>query len=296
MSKAVTSMTGFARVGGAAAGYSWVWEAKSVNSKGLDLRFRLPHGFDHIESDAKKYATEAFSRGNISINLSIQRPEKRPVLVVNRDVLDRMVDLAAEYRGDREHVNIETFMTLRGVVEVADEDDEDEDVIATRDVALSESVGDLLTVLAATRKDEGDRLKRVIGDHLDEIAELTDGARNLAEMQPDCRAARLREQLDELLGGETPVTEERLAQEIAMIVARGDIREELDRLEAHVGAAREHLAEGGAIGRRLDFLCQEFNREANTLCSKSSDLELTRIGLALKAAIERLREQVQNVE
>jgi uncharacterized protein (TIGR00255 family) len=296
MSEAVTSMTGFARVGGAAAGYSWVWEAKSVNSKGLDLRFRLPHGFDHIESDAKKYATEAFSRGNISINLSIQRPEKRPVLVVNRDVLDRMVDLAAEYRGDREHVNIETFMTLRGVVEVADEDDEDEDVIATRDVALSESVGDLLTVLAATRKDEGDRLKRVIGDHLDEIAELTDGARNLAEMQPDCRAARLREQLDELLGGETPVTEERLAQEIAMIVARGDIREELDRLEAHVGAARKHMAEGGAIGRRLDFLCQEFNREANTLCSKSSDLELTRIGLALKAAIERLREQVQNVE
>jgi uncharacterized protein (TIGR00255 family) len=296
MSEAVTSMTGFARVGGAAAGYSWVWEAKSVNSKGLDLRFRLPHGFDHIESDAKKYATEAFSRGNISINLSIQRPEKRPVLVVNRDVLDRMVDLAAEYRGDREHVNIETFMTLRGVVEVADEDDEDEDVIATRDVALSESVGDLLTVLAATRKDEGDRLKTIIEDHLDEIAGLTDGAKILADMQPDRRADRLKEQLAELLGSEKLVPEERLAQEIAMIVARGDIREELDRLEAHVGAARKHMAEGGAIGRRLDFLCQEFNREANTLCSKSSDLELTRIGLALKAAIERLREQVQNVE
>ena len=187
-------------------------------------------------------------------------------------------------------------MTLRGVVEVVDEADEDEDVIAARDAALSESVGELLTVLAATRKDEGDRLKTVIKDHLDEIVGLTDGARNLADMQPDRRAVRLKEQLDQLLDGETPVPEERLAQEIAMIVARGDIREELDRLEAHVGAAREHLDEGGAIGRQLDFLCQEFNREANTLCSKSSDLELTRIGLALKAAIERLREQVQNVE
>ncbi len=289
-------MTGFARVDGAAAGYSWVWEAKSLNAKGLDLRFRLPHGFDHIEVNAKKFATEEFSRGNISINLSIQRPEKPPVMDINRDVLDQMVDLAAEYRGSREHVNIETFMTLRGVLEVADEDDEDEDAIAARDAALSKSVGELLTVLAATRKDEGDRLKTVIEDHLDEIAGLTDGAKNLAEMQPNCRAAHLKKQLDELLDGETPVPEERLAQEIAMIVARGDIREELDRLEAHVGAAREHMAEGGAIGRRLDFLCQEFNREANTLCSKSSDLELTRIGLALKAAVERLREQVQNVE
>ena len=296
MSKAVTSMTGFARVDGAAAGYSWVWEAKSVNSKGLDLRFRLPHGFDHLEANAKKSATEVFSRGNISINLSIQRPETPPVLDVNRDVLDRMVDLAAEYRGGRETVNIETLMTLRGVVEVVDEADEDEDVIAARDAALSESVGELLTVLAATRKDEGDRLKTVIKDHLDEIAGLTDGARNLAETQPDRRAVHLKEQLDELLGGETPVPQDRLVQEIAIIVARGDIREELDRLEAHVGAARGSIAEGGAIGRRLDFLCQEFNREANTLCSKSADLELTRIGLALKAAIERLREQVQNVE
>jgi uncharacterized protein (TIGR00255 family) len=296
MSKAVTSMTGFARVDGAAAGYGWVWEAKSVNSKGLDLRFRLPHGFDHIEANAKKCATKVFSRGNISINLSIQRPEKSPILDVNQEVLDRMVNLAAKYRGGREHVNIETVMTLRGVVEVVDEADEDEDVIAARDAALSESVGELLTVLAATRKDEGDRLKTVIKDHLDEIVGLTDGAKNLADMQPDRRAVRLKEQLDQLLDGETPVPEERLAQEIAMIVARGDIREELDRLEAHVGAAREHLDEGGAIGRQLDFLCQEFNREANTLCSKSSDLELTRIGLALKAAIERLREQVQNVE
>ena len=269
-------MTGFARVDGAAAGYSWVWEAKSLNAKGLDLRFRLPHGFDHIEVNAKKFATEEFSRGNISINLSIQRPEKPPVMDINRDVLDQMVDLAAEYRGSREHVNIETFMPLRGVLEVADEDDEDEDAIAARDAALSKSVG--------------------IEDHLDEIAGLTDCAKILAEMQPNCRAAHLKKQLDELLDGETPVPEERLAQEIAMIVARGDIREELDRLEAHVGAAREHMAEGGAIGRRLDFLCQEFNREANTLCSKSSDLELTRIGLALKAAVERLREQVQNVE
>ena len=136
----------------------------------------------------------------------------------------------------------------------------------------------------------------VVEEHVDEIASLTTQAAELAEMQPARRAERFRSQLDELLGGDSPVSEDRLAQEIALIVARGDIREELDRLVAHVGAARDLMADGGAVGRRLDFLCQEFNREANTLCSKSSNLELTRIGLALKAAIERLREQIQNIE
>ena len=153
-----------------------------------------------------------------------------------------------------------------------------------------------METLAAARRDEGVRLEAVVLDHVDSIAALTEAAAGLAEMQPARKSERLRAQLDELLAGETPVSEERLAQEIALIVARGDVREELDRLRAHVGAARDLLSGGGAIGRRLDFLCQEFNREANTLCSKSSDLELTRLGLDLKAAIERLREQIQNIE
>ncbi|MGB0630210.1 MAG: YicC/YloC family endoribonuclease [Alphaproteobacteria bacterium] len=289
-------MTGFARVDGAEAGYSWVWEVKSVNSKGLDLRFRLPHGFDHIEAEARKRAAEKFARGNLSVNLALQRPEKPPALEINRDVLEKMAALAAEFRGGAGTVNVEALMALRGVVEVIEQETEDEDIVAARDAAVTASLEELLDALAAARLGEGERLAGVVDDHIEEIAGLTAEAAVLAEVQPERRKARLSEQLAELLNGDNPVSEERLAQELAVIVARGDVREELDRLVAHVAAARDLMAEGGAIGRRLDFLCQEFNREANTLCSKSSDMELTRIGLALKAAIERLREQIQNIE
>ena len=292
----VTSMTGFARADGAEAGYSWVWEVKSVNSKGLDLRFRLPNGFDHIEAHARKRASEKFARGNLSINLALQRPDKPLALEVNRDVLDKMAALAAEFRGSRDAVNVEALMALRGVVEVVEEDSEDEETVAARDAAVADSLDALLDELADARLGEGERLATVVEEHIEEIAGLTSEAAALAELQPERRKARLTEQLDELVDGDNPVPEERLAQELALIVAREDIREELDRLVAHVAAARDLMAQGGAIGRRFDFLCQEFNREANTLCSKSSDMELTRIGLALKAAIERLREQIQNIE
>lgn len=293
---AVTSMTGFARVDGAAAGYGWAWEVKSVNSKGLDLRFRLPHGFDQIEAGARKLGGERFTRGNLSINLTLQRPDRPPALDVNRDVLEQMISLAAEYKGGRDKVDVETLLSLRGVVEVVEDQDEDEADISARDAAIVADFAGLMDALAAARSDEGARLAVVVDEHIGEIASLTSQAAALAEMQPARRTERLMTQLDELLAGENPVSEDRLAQEIALIVARGDIREELDRLVAHVGAARDLMSEGGAVGRRLDFLCQEFNREANTLCSKSSDLELTRIGLALKASIERLREQIQNIE
>lgn len=289
-------MTGFARIDGTAAGYSWVWEVKSVNSKGLDLRFRVPHGFDQIEAAGRKLCGENFARGNLSVNLTLQRPDRPPALDVNRDVLDQMISLAAEYKGGRENVDVEALLALRGVVEVVENQDEDEAEIAARDTAVTEGFTALVKALAAARNEEGARLAIVVDEHIEEISALTAEAADLAEMQPARRTERLKEQLAELLDGDTPVPAERLAQEVALIVARGDIREELDRLVAHVAAARDLMAEGGAVGRRLDFLCQEFNREANTLCSKSSDLELTRIGLALKAAIERLREQIQNIE
>lgn len=288
-------MTGFARADGTAAGYNWIWEAKSVNSKGLDLRFRLPQGFDAIEAAARNAATRAFTRGNLSINLTLQRPERPPSLRVNREVLDRMIALVGEFRGDGPP-DIETLLGLRGVVDLVDDEADDEEAIGERDAAILGDFDRLVTALAESRLAEGVRLAAVVAEHIDSIDALTDSASSLADLQPAKRAERLRAQLDEILGGDAPVPEERLAQEIAMIVARGDIREELDRLRAHVGAARDLMSEDGAIGRRLDFLCQEFNREANTLCSKSSDLELTRIGLALKAAIERLREQIQNIE
>lgn len=293
---AVSSMTGFARIDGSAAGYSWAWEVKSVNSKGLDLRFRVPHGFDQIEAAGRKLCAEKFARGNLSINLTLQRPDRPPSLDVNHDVLEQMISLAAEYKGGRDEVDVESLLALRGVVEVRENQDDDEAEIAARDAAVADGFAALLDALAAARDDEGARLAIVVDEHIEEIAALTTEATALGEMQPARRTERLKAQLEELLEDETPVAADRLAQEIALIVARGDIREELDRLVAHVGAARDLIAEGGAVGRRLDFLCQEFNREANTLCSKSSDLELTRIGLALKAAIERLREQIQNIE
>jgi uncharacterized protein (TIGR00255 family) len=289
-------MTGFARVDGAVAGYSWVWEVKSVNSKGLDLRFRLPNGFDQIEAGARKLAGESFVRGNLSINLNLQRPDRPPVLEVNREVLDQMVALATEYKDGAGNVNVETLLGLRGVVDVVEGEDEDEAEIAQRDAAITVGFGELMTALATARREEGARMGAVVDEHIEEISSLTSEAAALAEMQPARLQERLTTQLDELLGGENAVSPERLAQELALIISKGDVREELDRLVAHVGAARDLMAESGAVGRRLDFLCQEFNREANTLCSKSSDLELTRIGLALKAAIERLREQIQNIE
>ncbi|CAN0491144.1 unnamed protein product, partial [Discosporangium mesarthrocarpum] len=272
------------------------WEVKSVNSKGLDLRFRLPNGFDAIEASSRKAAGDAFVRGNLSISLNLQRPDRPPVLSVNRDVLDQMIAVASEYKGGAENVDVETLFGLRGVVDVVESEDEDEAEITQRDTAIAAGFDELMEALAAARRDEGARMGAVVDEHIEEISVLTSEAAGLAEMQPARRRERLAAQLEELLEGEGAVAPERLAQELALIVAKGDIREELDRLVAHVDAARDLMEEGGAVGRRLDFLCQEFNREANTLCSKSSDLELTRIGLALKAAIERLREQIQNIE
>ncbi|MEE2997891.1 MAG: YicC/YloC family endoribonuclease [Pseudomonadota bacterium] len=289
-------MTGFARTDGSVAGYSWVWEVKSVNSKGLDLRFRLPHGFDALEAQARKRAVEKFVRGNLSINLVIQRPKKPAALEINRPVLEKMMSLAAEYRGSADAVNVENLMGLRGVIELVEEDIEEKDTIAMRDTAVIASLEELFDSLTYSRSCEGKRLAGIVEEHIGEIASLTAEAAGLVELQPERIKGRLMDQLGELLHDDNSLSEDRIAQELALIVVRGDVREELDRLVAHVAAARELMGEGVAVGRRLDFLCQEFNREANTLCSKSSDMDLTRIGLALKSAIERLREQIQNIE
>jgi uncharacterized protein (TIGR00255 family) len=288
-------MTGFARIDGSTEKYSWTWEVKSVNSKGLDLRFRMPHGFDQIEAVGRKLCGEKFTRGNLSINLTLQRPDSPPTLEVNREVLDQMISLAAEYKGGRENIDVESLLSLRGVIEVVEGLNDDEAEITIRDNAVAEGFAALLEELAVARHDEGLRLVSVVDEHVEEIASLTADAAATAEMQPARHADRLKQKIDELLQGDAVPTD-RLAQEIALLVARSDVREELDRLSAHVAAARDLMTEGGAIGRRFDFLCQEFNREANTLCAKSSDLELTRVGLALKASIERLREQIQNIE
>ena len=295
-------MTGFARSEGGENGYRWTWEVKSVNSRNLDLRFRLPPGYDDLEAHGRGEAPKRFARGNFSVHLNLQRPERSQAVRVNEDVLSQMLELVdgLKRRTTASPIQLENLLSLPGVLEPMAEEDEPEETRNKRVAALIASFEDALTRLAAARAEEGTRLRAIMEERLAEIETQYASAESCAGARPadfDGEPEPItQEQLEELLGGDKPVSEDRLAQEIAVLATRGDVREELDRLVAHIASARELIGDGGAIGRRLDFLCQEFNREANTLCSKSSDMELTRIGLDLKAAIERLREQVQNVE
>jgi uncharacterized protein (TIGR00255 family) len=293
----VSSMTGFARVDGHQAGLSWVWEIKSVNGKSLDLRFRLPAGLEALELPLRQSLAQRLKRGSLTINLSIAQSAIAGGLRVNREALAQVVALAQELvaRGQAAPPSADGLLGLRGVLELGEEP-QDEEARERRQAALLESFDQALQALVAARLAEGERLIPAVQARLAEIARLVAAAEKSAAAQPEALKARLAALVAELLAASSGLPPERLAQEAALLVAKADIREELDRLAAHIGAAQELLAEGGAIGRRFDFLCQEFNREANTLCSKSADVALTRIGLALKAAIEQLREQAQNLE
>jgi len=293
----IASMTGFARAEGHDGPLSWAWELKSVNSKSLDLRFRLPPGFDALELPLRALVTQRLKRGSISAGLSVARAAGAGNLRVNREALAVVMRLANELAAEVEAAppRIDGLLALRGVLESGDETP-DEGARERQMKQLTESFAQALEGLAAMRLSEGMRLEAVLTERLDEIAVLVKDAEDAAATQPAAIRARIKELIAALTDAVPALPEERLAHEAALVIAKADIREELDRLHAHLDAARSLMKEGGAIGRRFDFLCQEFNREANTLCSKSADLELTRIGLALKAAIEQLREQVQNIE
>jgi uncharacterized protein (TIGR00255 family) len=293
----IASMTGFARTEGHDGPLSWAWELKSVNSKSLDLRFRLPPGFDALELPLRALVTQRLKRGSISVNLSVARAAGAGNIRVNREALAVVVRLANEIAAEVEAAppRVDGLLALRGVLESGDEA-LDEGARERQMKQLNDGFALALEGLASMRMSEGARLDAVLSERLNEIAALVKDAEGAAATQPAAIKARLKELIAALTEAVPALPEERLAHEAALVVAKADIREELDRLQAHVIAARMLLAEGGPIGRRFDFLCQEFNREANTLCSKSADLELTRIGLALKAAIEQLREQVQNIE
>jgi uncharacterized protein (TIGR00255 family) len=291
----VFSMTGFARVEGAAAGISWVWELKSVNGRSLDLRLRLPAGYDGLEPRLRSAIGGRLKRGSISASLTVARVAP-PTIRVNRDMLNQVLSLVGELSSEVEAAppRLDGLIGLRGIIEMV-EDEPDEAVDARRET-LVEAWGVALERLVVARGEEGARLAVVLSAQLAELAELVAAASASAAAQPEALRARLKQSLaalDELVPG---ISQERVAQELALLVSRGDIREELDRLRAHIAQAGELLAKGDSIGRQLDFLCQELNREANTLCSKSADIELTRIGLALKVAVEQFREQVQNLE
>lgn len=294
---ALASMTGFSRTQGADGGAAWAWELRSVNGRGLDLRLRLPSGFDALEAGLRDAAGKALSRGNVSATLSLKQ-ERRAQYAIDEAALAAALGALAKLRThmpDAPPPQLEAVLALPGVMRTADAE-EDEKARAALAAVLAKGFAQALEGLVAARAEEGARLAAVLATLLDEIASLREAAAAEAAAQP----SQLRERMlaaIAALGAQVPLpSEERMAQEIALLAAKADVREELDRLGVHVEQARVLLAEGRNVGRRLDFLTQEFNREANTLCSKSATTALTAIGLQLKAAIERLREQVQNVE
>ena len=291
----VASMTGFARIEGEAAGISWAWELKSVNGRSLDLRLRLPPGYDGLEPTLRGALAGRLRRGSINANLTVSRLTP-PTIQVNREMLARVLTLMDELASEVEAAppRLDGLIGLRGVIETVE--DEPEDVVETRRAVLIEAWGSALERLVAARAEEGARLEAVLRGQLAELAELVAAASACAAAQPEALRAKLQQSLA-ALGDLVPgLPQDRVAQELALLVSRGDIREELDRLRAHIAQAGELLVKGEGIGRQLDFLCQELNREANTLCSKSADIELTRVGLSLKVAVEQFREQVQNLE
>jgi uncharacterized protein (TIGR00255 family) len=296
----LASMTGFARADGTLPdGASFLWEVRSVNGRGLDLRLRLPNGFDAVEPALRDAAGKVFKRGNISATLTIKREEKAgPRLTPDPVALDQALrlalDLAARIPG-APPPRAEALLTLPGVLR-AESAELDEAAEEARRTVVAKGFDAALKGLAKARAAEGARLAEILAVLIDEIAALVTLARDAAADQPAQQKARLLESLAALLEGERRVPEERLAAEVALLAAKSDVREEIDRLNAHIAEARALLASGDAVGRRLEFLTQEFVREANTLCSKSATVALTRLGLDLKAAIERLREQAANVE
>jgi uncharacterized protein (TIGR00255 family) len=291
----VSSMTGFARAQGETAGISWVWEIKSVNGRGLDLRLRVPPGYDSFEPQLRSALGSRFRRGNLSATLSVDRTQA-PALRVNRELLARIVAAVDELRGavDAAPPRLDGLLGLRGVIEIVD--DLDEETAEAQRTAILTGWTTAIDRFSESRSAEGAKLLAVLTAHLAELRALVAEAADAEAAQPAAIRARLEQTLADLAGLAPAIPQERIAQELALLVGRADIREEIERLRAHLDQAGELLRQGEAVGRQLDFLCQELNREANTLCSKSADIALTRIGLALKAAIEQFREQVQNLE
>jgi uncharacterized protein (TIGR00255 family) len=294
---ALSSMTGFARSHGASGPYAFEWELKSVNAKGFDLRLRLPQGWDELEAHAKKRASEVLARGTVYANLNVKRANSVSTVRINEDVLAAVVKVATQLAGRIDAVapSIDGLLAIKGVIEVVDpESNEDEDKAAK--AAAAKAFDEALDNLVAMRRREGTSLGQILSQRLEEVEALAKKAEAAPGRKPEAVRARLAEQVAALLETTDRFDADRLAQEALLIAAKADIREELDRIASHLSQARELIGKGGPIGRRLDFLAQEFHREVNTTCSKSNDLELTNTGLEMKSVVEQFREQVQNLE
>ena len=294
----ITSMTGFARVEGHEDVCSWIWETKSVNGKGRDVRCRLPTGFEGLETKVRDAVAMRFRRGNLTINLTVQWLQTVSEYRVNADLLEQVVSLIPKIEKRLPEVwppRVDGLLALRGVIEPVEDKRTPELLQALEDQVL-QSLSDALDSLETMRDEEGKRLGKTIESQVKDIEKLCKNIKKQAAMQPAAIKKRLKEQVQDLLDSVPALPEERLAQEAAMLMTKVDVREEIDRLQSHVDSSWSLIKEKGAIGRKFDFLCQEFNRETNTLCSKSTDVELTRLGLDLKLVIDQLREQVQNIE
>jgi uncharacterized protein (TIGR00255 family) len=294
---ALSSMTGFARSHGASGPYAFEWELKSVNAKGFDLRMRLPPGWDELEAFAKKRAGEVLSRGTVYANLNVKRTNAASTVRVNEDVLASVVKVASLLAGKIDAVapSVDGLLSIKGVIEIVEpESDEVEDQAAR--AAAAAAFDEALANLVAMRRREGSALGQILIQRMDEIEMLAKRAEAAPGRKPEAIRARLAEQIATLLESSDRFDPDRLTQEALLIAAKADIREELDRIASHVSQVREMIGKGGPVGRRLDFLAQEFNREVNTCCSKSNDIELTNTGLEMKNVVEQFREQVQNLE
>jgi uncharacterized protein (TIGR00255 family) len=294
---ALSSMTGFARGHGVSGSYSWGWEIKSVNAKGLDLRLRLPPGWDAIEVPVRKRGSEVLARGTVYANLTVERTGIAPAVRINEPVLAAVLSTLDALKGRIEAApaTLDGILALKGVIEVTDAD-ESEDERRAAEASITAGFDTALAQLLQMRKTEGDALGRVLMARLAEIGTLAARAEAAPGRKPEAVRARLAEQVATLMQASDRFDADRLHQEAILIASKADIREELDRLAAHVAQAQKLITDGGAVGRRLDFLSQELNRESNTLCAKSNDVELTNTGLELKTVVEQFREQVQNLE
>lgn len=294
---ALKSMTGFARVDGSQEDHQWTWEVRSVNGRGLELRFRLPYGFDDLELSLRKTIAKKLSRGSVNVNLGLRREAGGVRLQLNHQALKDVLAMVSEVENTQsglEPSSATNILALKGVVETRDVEFEDAERSSLLS-SLEKTFDDVLSQLVSARAAEGAALAAAITEQLEQVRMLATNARAQASGSSDKLRDRITAQLDDL-AADINVNEDRLAQEVAVLAVKADIREELDRLDAHLEAAFALLAQQEPIGRKFDFLIQEFNREVNTLCSKAPDIDLKKTGLELKTVIDQMREQIQNVE
>ena len=290
------SMTGFARLDGHTGRHQWAWELRSVNGKGLDVRLRLPPGFERLETEARRVLAGRFARGNIQAGLSLQTGENRVEAVVNQAALDAVMALKDRLGDavDPAPLKFDTLLSIRGIVDFKDVAD-DEQELAALDSDLIQALERAATAMAAMREAEGAALAAVLLAQIGAIEKLTRIVESDPSRTPEQIRARLEAQLAALMEDKA-LDRDRLHQEVAILATKADVREEIDRLKSHIAAARDLLRKGGPVGRKLDFLAQEFNRESNTICSKSNSAAVTAAGIELKVVIDQFREQVQNLE